>query len=158
MTAHFVPMYDAVTVGNLPPGATKYAGYVNGSFANHAAIVKRFPSARVFGIDVLGTAWEEASIFDWEKFDIQSGTVLHRAVVNRNKFRPHTACVYTDRANLDNVETILKNTWHLLWIATLDGTDLTGQHTATGSLIVATQVRGGIHAPFDTSNTLATWT
>lgn len=157
MSTSFEPMYDAVTVSALPPGGTKYAGYVNGHFANHGAIQARFPKARVFGIDVSGMAWEEASIFDWEKFDIQSGQTLRNAVINRNKFRPHTACVFSDRSNLDNVESILKNVWHIIWLSTLDGTDRTGQHTASGSLIVGTQVKGGIHAAFDTSNTLLSW-
>lgn len=153
----FEPMYDAVTVASLPQGGTKYAGYVNGDFKNHDAMVKRFPKARVFGIDISGVAFEEASIFDWEKFDIQSATVLRRAVQARNQFRPHTACVYSDRDQLDDVERILQGIWHINWISTLDGTDLTGQHTSSGSLIVATQIRGGVHAPFDTSNTLVSW-
>lgn len=151
------PMYDAVTVSALPPGGTKYAGYVNGDFRNHDAIARRFPKARVFGIDVFGTAWEEASIFDWEKFDIQSAATLRSAVVNREKFRPHTACVYSDRSNLPDVERILKGVWHINWISTLDGTDLTGGKTSSGSLIVGTQVRGGIHAAFDVSTTLVSW-
>src|ERR1700727_3151709 len=145
MTDRFERMYDAVTVSNLPPGGVKYAGYVNGKYVNHSAIQARFPKARVFGIDVLGTGWQSASIFDWEKFDIQSAEVLRNAVSNRNAFRPNTACVYCDRDNLDTVEEIL------------DGTDLTGQTVASGSLIVATQIKGGIHAAFDTSNTLVSW-
>ena len=157
MTAQFEPMYDAVTVSNLPPGGVKYAGYVNGKYTNHAAIVARVPKARVFGIDVLGTGWQDASIFDWENFDIQSAAVLRTAVSNRNAFRPHTACVYCDRDNLDEVEEILGGLWHVNWISTLDGTDLTGQTTHSGTLIVATQIKGGVHAAFDTSNTLVSW-
>ena len=157
MTSAFEPMYDAVTVSNLPPGGTKYAGYVNGHFANHDAICARFPKARVFGIDVNGTGWQAASIFDWEKFDIQTPNVLRNAVTRREAFRPHTACVYSDRSNLDEVEEILEGLWHVIWLATLDGTDLTGQRTHAGNLIVATQVKGGIHAPFDVSNTLVSW-
>jgi hypothetical protein len=150
-------MYDAVTVADLPPGGVKYAAYVNGEFANKPAVVKRFPKARVFGIDVFGNAWTEASIFDWEKFDIQDATTLRRAVVGRNTFRPGTACVYCDRDNLPTVEDILFNIWHVLWISTLDGTDLTGGRTPDGNLIVATQIRGGITAGFDSSNTLVSW-
>jgi hypothetical protein len=157
MTNTFEPMYDAVTVADLPPGGMKYAGYVNGEFANRAAVVARFPKATVFGIDINGTAWEEARIFDWEKFDIQSPTVLRRAVSARNAFRPFTATVYCDRSNLETVEDALAGVWHFLWISTLDGTDLTGHKTADGTLIVATQIRGGIHSGFDTSNTLVTW-
>jgi len=157
MTDRFEPMYDAVTVSNLPPGGVKYAGYVNGKYVNHSAIQARFPKARVFGIDVLGTGWQSASIFDWEKFDIQSAEVLRNAVSNRNAFRPNTACVYCDRDNLDTVEEILDGLWRVYWISTLDGTDLTGQTVASGSLIVATQIKGGIHAAFDTSNTLVSW-
>jgi hypothetical protein len=157
MTNTFEPMYDAVTVADLPPGGTKYAGYVNGEFANHSAMVARFPKATVFGIDINGTEWEEARIFDWEKFDIQSATVLRRAVSARNSFRPFTATVYCDRDNLETVEQALEGVWHFLWVSTLDGTDLTGHKTSSGTLIVATQIRGGIHSGFDTSNTLVTW-
>jgi len=153
----FELMYDAVTVANLPAGGTKYAGYVNGSFANHDAMQAAHPTARVFGIDVLGIAWESAAIIDYEPGDVQSGKTLTNFTVNRNKFRPNTAVVYSDRDELDDVETILRGIPHSIWLATLDGTDLTGQHTAAGTLIVATQIKGGIHAKFDVSNTLASW-
>ena len=157
MTSSFEPMYDAVTVANLPPGGVKYAGYVNGKFANHAAIQARFPKARVFGIDVLGNGFQDASIVDWENLDVQSPTVLRRFVVARNAFRSATACVYCNRSSLTNVEEILDGLWHVNWVSTLDGTDLTGGQTMSGSLIVATQIKGGIQAAFDTSNTLVSW-
>jgi hypothetical protein len=38
-------MYDAVTVNNIPPGATMVAGYVDGIYANMPAMAARFPNA-----------------------------------------------------------------------------------------------------------------
>jgi len=45
-------MYDAVTVPDLPSGASYYAGYTNGNYANVAEIQARFPNAHVLGISV----------------------------------------------------------------------------------------------------------
>jgi hypothetical protein len=38
-------MYDAVTVANIPAGASMVAGYVDGTYANMAAMTARFPNA-----------------------------------------------------------------------------------------------------------------
>jgi hypothetical protein len=151
-------MYDGVTVANLPVDARVYAGYVNGDFANYGQIIKRFPNARVFGIDVLGTDWTSASIIDWEPGNpCYTFAKLKRFVMERENFMPHTACVYCDRANLPEVEVTLKDIWHVLWITTLDGTILTGQRTASGNLIVATQYAGGLTARYDTSEVMSAW-
>jgi hypothetical protein len=149
-------MYDSVNVGALPGGAKRYAAYVNGDYANHAAVSKRFPHARVFGIDVTGKGWEQACIFDYEPGCIFSPLTLRYAVYQREQFRPRTAVVYCDRDNLPAVTAACDGLWYLVWISTLDGTVMTGERTAGGHLIAGTQVAtvGG----YDVSDVLDTWT
>jgi hypothetical protein len=154
---NLVNMYDSTEVANLPAHGSKYAGYVNGDFKNHDAIQERFPLARVFGIDVFGSDWLKAAIVDFEKFDVQDKATLRKFIVNRNKFRKDTAVVYTDRDNLNTVEEFTAGLENSYWIATLDGTNMTGLRTASGKLIVATQIAGGVNAPFDVSTTLISW-
>ena len=149
--------YDSVTLAHLPEGGGRYFGYVNGKWANYTAVKARFPHALVMGIDVNGTAPGAARIVDYEKGDVQTAGTLRSFVQAREKYRPHSATVYCDRANLDAVEAALAGLWHVLWVSTLDGTDLTGTRTAKGNLIVATQYHGGPDAPYDTSTVLASW-
>ena len=151
-----ITMYDGVNSFLLPVG-TKYAAYVNGRYANYPTVVKRFPNSRVFGIDVLGTAWEQASILDWENGDVQNPAVLRTWAENRENFRPGTSVIYCDRDSMETVEDILAGMNYRLWISTLDGTDLTGTITANGKIIVATQTHGGMDSPYDTSSTLDEW-
>jgi hypothetical protein len=153
-----VTMYDATDVAALPAGAARYAAYVNGRYANYDQVRARFPQARTYGIDVLGTAPLLARIVDYEPEDVQDADTLRRFVTEREAYRAHTATVYVDRAELvPDVEDKLEGLWHVIWLATLDGTDLTGQRTAAGTLIVGTQLRGGGAAAYDTSTTLASW-
>lgn len=150
--------YDSTNAAALPPGA-RYAAYVNGEFANIAAVKARFPKARTVGIDVLGDAWLDARMIDWEPGNVggQDPDRLRKFVTEREAYREHTATVYTDRSDLPGVEEILKGVWHVLLVATLDGTKLTGQRTEAGNLIIGTQFAGGLHAAFDTSEVLASW-
>lgn len=157
-TTQIVEMYDSTDVALLPD-AERYAAYVNGRYANHAAVVSRFPRARVFGIDVLGDSPQLARVADWEpgNFGGQDPARLREFIAKREEYKPHTATLYCDRFDLAKAEEILAGLWHVVWISTLDGTDMTGQRTAAGNLIVASQVRGGVHADYDTSTTLASW-
>jgi hypothetical protein len=152
-----VQMFDSITAANLPDG-DRFAAYVNGDWANCAQVRERFPAARVFGIDVLGDSWPTARILDFEHGDVTDKVTLRNFVERRNAYRPRTATVYCDRSNLGTVEGWLEGLWHDLWISTLDGTILTGQRTASGNLIVATQYRGGPDDPYDISDTLKSWT
>lgn len=158
MTAQATELaYDSVTLAHLPEGGGRYFGYVNGKWANYTAVKARFPDALVMGIDVNGTAPTAARIVDYEKGDVQSLGTLRSFVEEREKYRPHSATVYCDRANLDAVEADLAGLWHVLWVSTLDGTKLAGTRTARGNLIVATQYAGGETALFDTTEALASW-
>jgi len=158
-TTQIIDMYDSTDAAMLPADGQRFAGYVNGRYANVPAIRARFPKARVFGIDVLGDAWTSARVADWEpgNFGGQDPARLRDFIARREEYKPHTATLYCDRFDLPKAEEILAGLWHVVWISTLDGTDMTGQRTAAGNLIVATQVRGGMHADYDTSATLASW-
>jgi hypothetical protein len=154
-------MYDSVNVESLPTDARVYMGYVNGRFNNRDAVKQRFPRARVFGIDVLGNMWTEATILDFETGNLHNPAGLLRWAKNREAFRPQTTVIYCDRFNLRVVEQTLGNShngvWHMILLATLDGTDLTGQKTDAGNLIIGTQLFGGLTSSFDTSHVLTSW-
>jgi hypothetical protein len=60
-------MYDAVTVANIPAGALMVAGYVDGHYANLAAMRARFPHALIVPIAV------RASTNDGLVLDIETG-------------------------------------------------------------------------------------
>lgn len=149
-----IAMYDSVTPFLLPV-ATKYAGYVNGRYKNVATIQKLHPTARVFGIDVLGTDWENASILDCEAEDATSPAVIRAWVISRENFRPGTAVIYCDRDNLPFVEEVLEGLDYKVWISTLDKTDMTGTITAHGKTIVGTQTED--LGAYDVSSTLDEW-
>ena len=123
-------MYDSVDAGKLPDGEA-YAAYVNGDYANYSQVRARFPKARVFGIDVIGTGWQNASILDYEPGNpCYTTDRLIEFAVGREDFRPHTTCIYCNRDDLPKVEDTLTETWHVIFLATLDGTRLAGTRTA----------------------------
>lgn len=158
-----VAMYDTVDASQVPASAVKLAGYVDGGFKSHASLVRRFPKSRVFGITVLGTNWEQASILDWEKGDVQNSDTLRRFVNNRNAAFPETACVYVAHTNLAQVDDFLEGLWRVYWVGNWGaepgemGVDLTGQRSPGGSLIVGTQVLTQPDPDFDLSKTLPSW-
>ena len=164
VTPERVTMYDSVNAASLPAGTIRAAGYINGDYASHAAIVQRFPRARVFAIDVLGDAWHTASILDYEAGNpaYKNPALVHRFISNRNQAVPETACIYCDAADLDDVEDYAAGLWHVLWVANwgLNGTagqSLTGTRTPAGNLIVATQLQNNQTANWDMSDTLVSW-
>jgi hypothetical protein len=149
-------MYDSVDAGNLPDG-NAYAAYVNGDYKNYSQVHARFPRSKVFGIDITGEGWQTARILDYEPGNpCYAPLNLHSFAMNRELFRPHTTCIYADRDNLDDVESILAGMWHVLWVSTLDGTKMTGQRTRSGTLIVGTQY--ATNDDYDTSEVLTSWT
>jgi hypothetical protein len=158
MTMDVCTMYDSVDVSKLPADATAYAAYVNGDYANHSEVKARFPKARVFGIDVLGTDWQDASILDYEPGNpCYTTDRLIEFACGREDFRPYTTCIYCNRADLPTVEDTLTETWHVIFLATLDGTKMTGTRTPSGNLIVATQYESGTITGYDTSEVLTSW-
>lgn len=160
VTAARILMFDAIRPDTLPAGTVKAAGYVNGQWPSHNGIAARFPQARVFGIDVLGTGWEDAAILDYEPGNPGAQAAVREWVAERNAFRPETACVYCPLGLLEEVESRLDGLWHVLWVANWGadgaaGQSMTGERTSRGNLIVATQVQdaGG----YDISDTLESW-
>lgn len=49
-----ITMYDSTTVGDLPPGAAAYAGYVDGHWPTYAQLAAAHPGARLVSITVTG--------------------------------------------------------------------------------------------------------
>lgn len=153
-------MYDGIAAASLPTATTKAAGYVNGKWPSQAAIQRRFPNARVRGVDVNGSAWTTASVLDWERGDVQDASVLRKWIAERNAFQPQTACIYVAESNLDLVEEHATGLWHVLWVANWGmnggaGRSLTGSRSKAGNLIVATQLQ---NTPgYDMSDTLESW-
>lgn len=66
-------MYDSVDVAALPGNGDIYAGYVNGLYANVAAIVGRFPDKPVLTIDVTGSGHAQA-------LDVETGDATVRDI------------------------------------------------------------------------------
>jgi hypothetical protein len=60
--------------------------------------------------------WQRCSIFDYEKGALDD-IGFRAAVEAREKFRPRTATVYCDLANLDHVEELLDGVFHWNWVA-----------------------------------------
>lgn len=153
-------MYDSTDSNDIPSFASKVAGYVNGKFPSYYGMVKRFPQSRVFGIDVLGGAWHAASILDYEEGNppYRNPTLVRQFISGRNMLYPETACIYTDFADLSQVEQYAEGLWHVLWVANWGGESLTGTRTPAGNLIVATQLVNNKQANWDRSDTLDSWT
>lgn len=77
-------MYDAVTVANIPAGAVMVAGYVDGRYANLAAMRVRFPHAVVVGIATRASRHgTDAPVLDVEKGDATPGEAPGWATAQR---------------------------------------------------------------------------
>jgi hypothetical protein len=62
-------MLDSVTPGNLPPGADAYLGYVDGHWANAAAVKAKFPGKPVLTMAVFASS-------DAEGADCETGDMM----------------------------------------------------------------------------------
>lgn len=60
-------MFDAIKVGNLPPAAAAYAGYVNGKWQTFRLLQELFPQAHLLSIAVSADA--DAECLDVENLD-----------------------------------------------------------------------------------------
>jgi len=85
-------MLDSITVGNLPPGADAYAGYVNGNWPTYPAVKTRFPGVPVLSIAVTPAA--DAECCDCESGDLTPGQVPAwvRRQLTRDVTRPVVYC------------------------------------------------------------------
>jgi peptidoglycan hydrolase-like protein with peptidoglycan-binding domain len=84
----------------LLPQADYYAGYLDGIFANIAAIHTRFPNAGILTIDVLGT--RAADCLDDEPGDASNARVVpwFKLALSGGITKP---CVYSSVSNIDTV-------------------------------------------------------
>src|SRR6266851_7960549 len=98
--ASLITMYDDVNVAALPAGATAYAGYVDGRWANYGTIVTKFPAARVLSIAVF--AGDDAECLDVETGDATDAQIYawFKRQESRKVWRP---CVYTSVSNMNAV-------------------------------------------------------
>lgn len=69
-------------------------------------------------VDVLGNAFKDASILDWERGDVQSPAVLHAWVQARNQYRGD-ATVYCARSSVPTVVAALRGEKCNLWVCSL---------------------------------------
>lgn len=154
-----VPMYDSTNADDIPAKASKMAGYVNGKDTSYYGMVKRFPGRKVFGIDVMGGAWHSASILDYEKGNpaYHNPALVRQFIAGRNMLYPETACIYTDFADMPQVEEYALGLWHVLFVGNWGGASLTGKRSGRGNLIVATQLINNKLANWDYSDTLESW-
>lgn len=93
-------MYDDITLALLPPGAYAYAGYVNGHYANFAALKARFPHAHLLDISVF--AGGDATCLDVETGDATLGQIF--GWFKRQQARGvHRPVIYTQASNLGHL-------------------------------------------------------
>ena len=64
---------DAVTGANLDPTQTHAVYYMDGHFANRAAVAARCPHAKLYGITVTGLTGKDVFALDSENGDIDTG-------------------------------------------------------------------------------------
>lgn len=93
MSQSLLRLYDAVTVPNLPASTQNVAAYVDGSFANLAAIKARFPKARILTITVTGRTL--ADCCDCETGDLSVAGAV-QWVAERVKANQQLIVVYAD--------------------------------------------------------------
>lgn len=89
-------MFDDTNPSLDPAGAFAYAGYVDGGFANFAALQKKFPTAHLLSITVFGN---KADCYDIEPGDGTNAQVYDwfKAMQADGVWRP---CVYTSASNM----------------------------------------------------------
>lgn len=92
-------MFDDTDVSLLPAGFDAYAAYVDGRYANFAAVKQRFPDVNILSIDVNGSN-TDANALDIEPGDdTNAGAVpwVRAKVARRDK----RVVVYTSVSNVD---------------------------------------------------------
>jgi hypothetical protein len=131
-----ISMYDSTQPNLIPTSAEYIAIYGNGKYAaSRDAVQDRFPKARVFSIDVLGTAPQDCGIADVENFDMTPADVPGW-VSRRLEMRPGTLCrIYCNKSTwpavLDEVAKLTEAQRDRVryWIADPTGT----AHMVTGA-------------------------
>lgn len=112
---------DSINPAAIPEDWPFVIGYFNGpvsAWPASAIAERRARGNTVILVDVIGDAWEHASIIDWEKFDVQNPETLAAWVRNRNQYRGD-ATVYCNRSSLPAVTRALAKEYWNLWLADL---------------------------------------
>ena len=115
-------MLDSVDVNEIAkvdPSPAAVAGYVNGSFANFDAMVKRYPKAHHLSISVAGITTAHARCVDVEPSDATNETALVWLNHHEHKRKP---IIYTSLSNAEPLKRFLAaHGWprskYLLWTA-----------------------------------------
>lgn len=114
-------LYDAVTVANVPAGATLVAGYDDGYYNNVAAFAARFPHAGIVSITVFAS--DNKGIV----LDVETGDATPAQAPGWAKMRRHAGAdptVYCNSSTWQAVKDAFTNAGEPqphYWIAQYDG-------------------------------------
>lgn len=115
--------------GSFPPRARLIALYVNGKYASRPRYRRGLTWIDVTGADPLGAMW-----LDVERFDATPDQVPGWLDA-RERAGLGAGGIYCDRNTLLDVEQAAADRPHVLWVATLDGTDDVVLPAGTGHLL-----------------------
>jgi len=143
--------YDS-TQPDLIPEGTYACLYYDGDYAATAEQAKRFAAVR--WITILGD-YANCGIADFEQGNpVFSQPGALRAFVQGRMNMGKRARVYSDLSNLPAVRSELDGLDYLVWLATLDGNQLSPNYTPG---LWGVQYAGGPTAEYDTSILYGVW-
>ena len=131
-------MYDSVSPSGIPAGAELVAGYVDGRYANVAAMKERFPKARVVTIAV--SSKTRAMVLDVEPGDASPATAVTWCTTTMAETDNSRLTVYCQASTVPAVKAAFKAAGVSLpqfWVAQWDGVHslpagaVAKQHTST---------------------------
>lgn len=144
-------MYDGVTAANLPTGGQLYAYYVDGIYANGAAVKTRFPSKLYVPITIGHTAAYRGLVLDVEPGDATNAQAVAwcRAYPGSNA----DLTLYTGQDNFSALQKALTalTTKPNIWVANYDG------KAVIPAGCVAKQYRGDVKPGYDQSIVADYW-
>ncbi|EST24400.1 hypothetical protein [Streptomyces roseochromogenus] len=114
-------MYDSVSPGNIPAGATMVAGYADGLYANIPDMKARFPHATVVSIAVRWTT--RAQVMDVENGDATPAQAVAWCTQTMAATSNHELTVYCDTSTWPAVRAAFKSagvTEPNYWVAQYD--------------------------------------
>jgi hypothetical protein len=143
--------YDSVAPQLIPEGGPACL-YYDGIYAAEPAAADRFKAVR--WITVFGD-YEHCGIADYETGnEVYSKPGAIEAFVRGRMEMGKRARVYCNRVSLAEVRQRLEGLDWLLWIATLDGDQLSPSYATN---LWAVQYAGGVNATFDISVLYGAW-
>jgi hypothetical protein len=142
--------YDSTDPSMIPEGGPACL-YYDGDYAAHAGAADRFKAVR--WITVTGD-YEHCGIADFEPGNPVYGPGRLIDFVRGRMQMKKRARVYCNRVDLPDVRNLLEGLDWLLWIATLDGDQLSASYATN---LWAVQYAGGVSAAYDTSVLYGAW-